>query len=272
MGMIASSRKAAIVQAFYLAQTLPRQNAVEAERLTSYSFPAMEDVHMGIRLFLLTITIVLFSSVASAQAPKLGEYQLDWARLHHPVRLEPPSLIFGSERILIEPSTPECPAEAVSMARSVPDGNGIWCFDSQGSIYMDVDVPDFGFAIVGFWSQFLDGKAIVKTDGAIRGDMLTGVTTFVGPLKVFITGPREGASVRGPVWVVMWAEGTIGSANVYTLSADGKQIGSQTTSSRGPVTIFWDTSGVAKGTHTLTGVVRDAEGSTASTTVHFILQ
>ena len=44
----------------------------------------------------------------------------------------------------------------------------------------------------------------------------------------------------GTVWVFVWAEGTTGSANVFTLSADGKQIGSQTTSSHGPVTIPWE--------------------------------
>jgi len=70
----------------------------------------------------------------------------------------------------------------------------------------------------------------------------------------------------------MWAEGTTGSANVFTLRADGKPIGSQTTSSRGPVTIFWNATGVAKGTHSLTAVVSDAEGNTGSTTVHLILQ
>ena len=53
------------------------------------------------------------------------------------------------------------------------------------------------------------------------------------PLQVFITQPKAGATVSGTVWVVMWVEGTSGASNVFTLSADGKQVGSQTTNDEG---------------------------------------
>ena len=62
-----------------------------------------------------------------------------------------------------------------------------------------------------------------------------------GALKVFITQPTGGATVGGTAWVVLWVEGTSGSANAFTLSVDGATVGSQTTSARGPVTIPWTT-------------------------------
>jgi hypothetical protein len=85
-------------------------------------------------------------------------------------------------------------------------------------------------------------------------------------LKVFITQPTGGTTVAGTAWVVMWVEGTSGSANTFTLSVDGATIGSQTTSARGPVTIPWTTS-TTNGSHTLTAVVRDAAGQTGRTSV-----
>jgi hypothetical protein len=97
------------------------------------------------------------------------------------------------------------------------------------------------------------------------------------PVKVFITQPLGGATVSGTVWVVLWAEGTSGTSNTFTLSADGKQVRTQTTSARGPVTIPWPTTPVgttpvANGTHTLTGTVRDATGNTGTTSITVILK
>jgi hypothetical protein len=95
-------------------------------------------------------------------------------------------------------------------------------------------------------------------------------------LKVFITQPRNAATVSGTVWVVMWVEGTTGSANTFTLSADGRQVGTATTSSRGPVTLPWPTRPagappIPNGTHTLTGTVRDATGNTGTTSITVIV-
>lgn len=85
-------------------------------------------------------------------------------------------------------------------------------------------------------------------------------------LRVFITQPTGGTTVHGTAWVVMWVEGTSGAANTFTLSVDGATVGSQTTSTRGPVTIPWPTS-TTNGSHTLTAVVRDAAGRTGRTSV-----
>jgi len=90
-------------------------------------------------------------------------------------------------------------------------------------------------------------------------------TPPLGVLKVAITAPTAGATVRGTAWVVLWVEGTTGSANVFTLSANGAVVGSQTTSARGPVTIAWTPT--VNGTTTLTASVRDAAGRTGSTAI-----
>jgi len=47
--------------------------------------------------------------------------------------------------------------------------------------------------------------------------------------------------VKQPVWVVLWVEWTSGASNTFTLSADGQQITSRTTTARGPVSIAWPT-------------------------------
>jgi hypothetical protein len=91
-------------------------------------------------------------------------------------------------------------------------------------------------------------------------------------LKVFITQPHNSDTVSGTAWVVMWVEGTSGSSNVFTLTADGKQVGTQTTSSRGPVTLPWDTRSFANGAHTLTATVRDAAGNTGTTSISVIVK
>jgi hypothetical protein len=104
-----------------------------------------------------------------------------------------------------------------------------------------------------------------------------GKRVYASPVKVFITQPKAGATVSGTVWVTLWAEGTTGTSNVFTLTADGKQVGTQTTSSRGPVTFAWPTkpagtTPVPNGSHTLTGTVRDATGQTGTTSITVILK
>jgi hypothetical protein len=83
-----------------------------------------------------------------------------------------------------------------------------------------------------------------------------------GSLSVFITQPADGAGVGGSGTAVVWVEGTSGSANTFTLRVDGIVTGSQTTSTRGPVTLPWTS--IPNGTHTLTATVRDASVNTGS--------
>ncbi len=90
-------------------------------------------------------------------------------------------------------------------------------------------------------------------------------------LKVFITQPKATATVSGTAWIVLWVEGTSGASNTFTLSADGTQIATRTTTVRGPVSIPWATQGLTNGTHTLTGTVRDATGNTGTTSITVIV-
>jgi hypothetical protein len=90
-------------------------------------------------------------------------------------------------------------------------------------------------------------------------------TAATGTLRVAITNPTSGDTVSGTPSVVLWVDGTSGSANTFTLAVDGATIGMQTISLRGPVTIPWTTRSVANGIHTLTATVRDATGNTGRT-------
>ena len=85
--------------------------------------------------------------------------------------------------------------------------------------------------------------------------------------NVFITQPDQGQIVRGTSWVVLWAEGTTGSSNVFTLKVDGTTVGTFTTPNRGPVTIPWNTKSKPNGTHTVSGSVRDASGKVITTSL-----
>jgi len=85
-------------------------------------------------------------------------------------------------------------------------------------------------------------------------------------LKVYVTQPTSGATVRGTTWVVVWVDGTTGSSNTYTLSVDGGTVGTEVTGSKGPVSIPWVTS-IANGTHTVTAMVRDSAGHTGRISV-----
>ncbi|HEV8584730.1 MAG TPA: Ig-like domain-containing protein [Methylomirabilota bacterium] len=88
-----------------------------------------------------------------------------------------------------------------------------------------------------------------------------------GTLRVAITQPTNGATVSGVPWAVMWVDGTSGSSNTFTLTLAGRAMGTQTTSSRGPVSMPYDTRLVASGPQPLTATVRDATGATGSTTI-----
>jgi hypothetical protein len=93
-----------------------------------------------------------------------------------------------------------------------------------------------------------------------------------GTLSLSITQPQNTRIVNGTTSVVVWAEGTNGASNTFTLAVDGVTVGTQTVAVRGPVTIPWNTTSKANGTRTLTATVRDATGRTASTTITAVVK
>ena len=102
---------------------------------------------------------------------------------------------------------------------------------------------------------------------AIASLPITVSNTAGGALRVAITQPANGATVRGVPWAVMWVEGTSGTSNTFTLTLGGRVMGTSTTSSRGPVSMPYDTRLLADGPQPLTATVRDATGVSGSATI-----
>ena len=233
---------------------------------------------------ILTLAIVLtFSGLAWAQpGPEVGTYDMEWSILHVPVSSDLPDLQTGTVTIQLERVMPgDCPPSSAFIVRNAPkfslagDATTIWCIKPDGGF-------DASAGTMGGGGLFQYTADLFYVDGGnTRGNDTTlavgrrQVTPPPPPpstLKVFITQPRNNDTVSGTAWVVMWVEGTSGSSNVFTLSADGKQVGTQTTSSRGPVTLPWDTRSVINGTHTLTPTVRDAQGNTGTASITVIVR
>ena len=88
-----------------------------------------------------------------------------------------------------------------------------------------------------------------------------------GSLKLYITQPTNGATVRGTAWAVLWADGTSGTSNTYSLTVGGRVVSTVTMSSTGPVSIPWVSTGTPNGAQTLGATVRDATGNTGAASV-----
>ena len=156
------------------------------------------------------------------------------------------------------------------LARVVQDQNGVGSFAWIEGARPDGSLDPYAFfCLKGGHQSTTAWSEWVRIGKRVYGATPPPPTT----VKVFITQPRGGETVGGTVWVVLWAEGTGGASNTFTLSADGQQVRTETTSSRGPVTIPWPTAQgvVPNGTHTLTGTVRDAAGNAGTATINVIV-
>jgi hypothetical protein len=230
------------------------------------------------RLLLALIMVLALAGLASAQTIQPGDFEMDWAVLHSPVSSDMPTLEAGSGTIRLESAAGWCPPTSAwvvlgAPASSIMGGTTTWCIKASGE--MDSSA---GF-ISGRWLQYTDTHAIIEVEQGSRGnDKVMAVAVRKEgpppppPIKVFITNPKGGATVSGTVWVVIWAEGTSGAANVFTLSVDGTGVGTQNAgSSRGPITIPWNTKAGLNGTHTLQADVRDATGNSGTTIISVIV-
>jgi hypothetical protein len=237
-----------------------------------------------VKKLLLAVTLVLLSTgLASAQTIQIGDYEMDWAILHNPVSSDLPTLEAGTASIRLQSAAGlgACPPTSAYVvfdapASSAMGGTTTWCIKSDGTFDGSAGV------FSGSWNQYTSTHAIIQVEqGSRANDRVMAVAVLQtappppppSPVKVFITNPKNGASVSGTVWVVIWAEGVTGSSNVFTLRVDGTQIASHNAgSSRGPVSIPWNTASVAKGTHTLRADVTDAGGHTGSASITVIVQ
>jgi hypothetical protein len=87
---------------------------------------------------------------------------------------------------------------------------------------------------------------------------------------VFITAPASGATLRGTAWFTVWIEGAAAGARTYTLAVDGGTVASTSTTSSGPVSLAWPTSGPG-GSRTTTVTVRDGAGNVGSASLPVIV-
>jgi hypothetical protein len=238
---------------------------------------------MVLRVVLALIIVATCTGLASAQpGPAPGTYDMEWSILHEPISSDLPDLETGTATIeLRTPAPGECPPTSAFIVPNAPvfspggTGTTFWCIKPDGSF--DTSAGTMGG---GGLSQYTNDVFFVK-GGNLRGNDTThavGRRQVAPPppppaatLKVFITQPHNNDTVAGTVWVVQWVEGSSGSSNVFTLSADGKQVGTETTSTQGPVTLPWNSTSVANGTHTLTGTVRDATGNSGTTSITVIV-
>lgn len=110
-------------------------------------------------------------------------------------------------------------------------------------------------------------RALSATE--IQTDMTTPVVTSnappdTTPPTVTLDAPSSGTTVSGNISLNATAADDVGVASVRFL-VDGASIGSDVTTP--PFAIFWNSAGVADGTHTLTATARDAAGNATTSAV-----
>lgn len=70
--------------------------------------------------------------------------------------------------------------------------------------------------------------------------------------------------MSGTTWLIVWIENAAAGSRTYTLSEGTTAVGSTATTSNGPVSLGWPTTGGPNGTRTVTVSVRDAAGNTGT--------
>ena len=235
---------------------------------------------MTTRTVLAIALVLAFGSVAAAQRPPdPGRYDMEWVEYSTGQVYD---VTTGTHTVDVAPATlAECPPTSSTVLRDPV--SGAWCFRADGTVDessgaagdVDVFAPNAAGGFDGFHMEARRARALAplflaigRRQAAAPGPPAPTTAT----LRVFVTQPGASATVSGTAWVVLWVEGTSGSANVFTLSADGRQVGSQTTSARGPVSLPWSTSTYANGAHTLTATVRDAAGNTGTTSLSVLVR
>ena len=86
-------------------------------------------------------------------------------------------------------------------------------------------------------------------------------------IKVFITEPANGSTVRGTVWFTVWVENAAAGSKTVTLSVDGTTITSTTGTANGPYSLPWSTTTADNGSRTATISVRDSANATGRASI-----
>jgi hypothetical protein len=113
--------------------------------------------------------------------------------------------------------------------------------------------------------------SVRNPDGRTSGTQTFTITPSGGggtdTIKVFITAPAAGATVRGTVWFTVWLENAAAGNRTVTLSVNSTTITSTTTSSNGPISLPWSTTAADNGAKTATVSVRDSANATGRASV-----
>lgn len=232
---------------------------------------------MMARVILALMMVLTFTGLAWAQSPVPGSYTMEWSILHTPVSSDLPDLVGGTTPIDIETATtPLCPPTSAFVIRNAPSSattTVTWCLLSDGSFDTSAGVMGSGGLV-----QFPATPDIFYVKGTNhRGNdtvLAVGRKEVPPPaaLSVSMTAPHNGDTVSGTNWVVLWVNGGGTVSKTYSLSVDGKAVGTpQTTTSNGPVTLPWSTTSFPNGTHTLTGSVSTADGATGSVSISILV-
>ena len=86
-------------------------------------------------------------------------------------------------------------------------------------------------------------------------------------IKVIITAPAGGATVRGTVWFTVWLENAAAGSKTVTLSVNGSVITSTPATSNGPISLAWTTTAADNGARTATISVRDSANATGRASI-----
>ena len=130
-----------------------------------------------------------------------------------------------------------------------------------GAARLTASIPASDIATAGAASV-----TVRNPDGQIS-NALTFTITGTGTIKVIITAPADGATVRGTVWFTVWIEGAAAGSKTYTLSVNGNTITSTSTTSNGPVSLAWPTTAADNGSRTATVTVVDGAGASGGASI-----
>jgi hypothetical protein len=154
-----------------------------------------------------------------------------------------------------------------------PPGTGL----VSSTYFADGQTAVHALAVTAAGAAYLTGSTVsasLPTEQPLQATLGGATDAFVAridpgsgsAIRVVITRPMDRATVSGTAWLTVWIESAATGDKTYTLDEGGTRIGTLTTSSNGPVSLAWPTSGGADGPRSVTVSVSDAAGTSARAT------
>jgi hypothetical protein len=226
------------------------------------------------------------ASSATAQGMFPGRFLMEWVDVTRPVSSNSPDLTYGNTTVDLLDSGVECPPSSrYSIQNPMGFGSATWCFGPDGGLdgsaaqYIGGTVwhgPNGTGGFDVFQFEMEHGSRACCTVHAVGRRMAATppppTTTPPPPttgLKAAVTYPKAGATISGFNWPTAWCDVCSGTS-VFSVHVDGVERGRMTTTSKGPVSIRWDTHAVSNNAnHTITVKVTNGTktGTSAGVTV-----